>query len=109
MRCVLEVEIVNSDPFDAEINDFYSMYGLNLDDYDWVLEGEDALQWEDVYYTLKYRRAENQQVEIGFDYDFGTVQIRFIDESQTRIVARSFSLFQAWLKHQLHFFDVKQN
>ena len=99
----MEVEIVKSDPLDSEIAIFESSYGLSLGDYDWVLEGEDALLWSEVYYTLKYRRAENQQVEIGFDYDFGTVQIRFVDESQTKIVARSFSLFQAWLKHQVHF------
>lgn len=99
----MEVEIVKSDPFDSEIAIFESSYGLNLDDYDWILEGEDALQWEEVYYTLKYRREENQRVEIGFDYDFETVQIRFTDDSQTRIVARSFSLYQAWLKHQVYF------
>lgn len=99
----LEVEIVKSDPFDSEIAIFESSYGLNFDDYDWVLEDEDALPWEEVYYTLKYRRAENQGVEIGFDYEFGTVQIRFFDVTQTRIVARSFSLYQAWFKHQVHF------
>ena len=99
----LEVEIVKFDPFDSEIAIFESSFGLNLEDYDWVLEGEDALPWTEVYYTLKYRRAENQQVDIGFDYDFGTVQIRFIDDTQTRIVARSFSLYQAWFKHQVHF------
>lgn len=99
----MEVEIIKSDPLDAEINAFYSLYGLNVEDYDWVLEGEDTFPWTEVCHTLKYRRAENQQVEIGFDYDFGTVQIRFVDESQTKIVARSFSLFQAWLKHQVHF------
>lgn len=103
----LKVEIVNVDPFDSEIAIFESSYGLNLEDYDWVLEGEDALPWEEVYYTLKYRRAENQQVDIGFDYDFGTVQIRFIDDTQTRIVARSFSLYQAWLRHQVHFEKFK--
>lgn len=95
----MDFEIIKSDPLDVEINAFYSLYGLNVKDYDWVLEGEDALRWEEVYYTLKYRREENQRVEIGFDYDFETVQIRFTDDSQTRIVARSFSLFQAWLKH----------
>ena len=105
----MDFEIVKSDPLDAEINAFYSLYGLNVKDYDWVLEGEDALPWTEVYHTLKYRRAENQRVEIGFDYYFGTVQIRFIDVTQTRIVARSFSLYQVWLKHQVHFFDVKQN
>lgn len=99
----MTVEIVSVDPFDSEIAIFESSHGLNLDDYDWVLEGEDALPWSDVYYTLKYRRAESQQVDIGFDYDFGTVQIRFIDDTQTRIVARSFSLYQAWFKHQVHF------
>lgn len=99
----MEVEIVKSDPLDSEIAIFESSYGLNFDDYDWVLEEEDALRWEEVYYTLKYRRAENQRVEIGFDYDFETVQIRFTDDSQTRIVARSFSLYQAWLKHQVYF------
>lgn len=103
----LKVEIVNSDPLDSEIAIFESSYGLNLEDYDWVLEGEDALPWEEVYYTLKYRRAESQGVEIGFDYDFGTVQIRFIDDTQTRIVARSFSLYQAWFKHQVHFEKLK--
>lgn len=99
----MEVEIVKFDPFDSEIAIFESSFGLNLEDYDWVLEGEDALPWEEVYYTLKYRRAESQGVDIGFDYDFGTVQIRFIDATQTRIVARSFSLYQAWLRHQVHF------
>ena len=99
----MEVEIVKFDPFDSEIAIFESSFGLNLEEYDWVLEGEDALPWEEVYYTLKYRRVANQRVEIGFDYDFGTVQIRFIDDTQTRIVARSFSLYQAWLRHQVHF------
>lgn len=99
----MEVEIVKSDPFDSEIAIFESSYGLNLYDYDWILEGEDALPWTEVYFILKYRRAKNQRVEIGFDYDFGAVQIRFTDDSQTRIVARSFSLFQAWLKHQVYF------
>lgn len=99
----MEVEIIKSDPLDSEIAIFESSYGLSLGDYDWVLEGEDALLWSEVYYTLKYRREENQRVEIGFDYDFGTVQIRFIDVTQTRIVARSFSLYQAWFKHQVHF------
>lgn len=102
----MEVEIVKFDPFDSEIAIFESSFGLNLEDYDWVLESEDALPWEEVYYTLKYRRAANQRVEIGFDYDFGTVQIRFIDDTQTRIVARSFSLYQAWFKHQVHFVKV---
>lgn len=95
----MEVEIIKSDPLDSEIAIFESSYGLSLGDYDWVLEGEDALPWTEVYYTLKYRREENQWVKIGFDCEFGTVQIRFVDESQARIVARSFSLFQAWLKH----------
>ena len=99
----MEVEIVKSDPLDSEIAIFESSYGLSLGDYDWVLEGEDTFPWTEVYYTLKYRRAENQWVEIGFDYEFGAVQIRFTDDSQTRIVARSFSLYQAWLKHQVHF------
>lgn len=103
----LKVEIVKSDPLDSEIAIFESSYGLNLDDYDWVLEGEDALPWSEVYHTLKYRRAENQRVDIGFDYDFGTVQICFIDDTQTRIVARSFSLYQAWFEHQVHFEKFK--
>lgn len=103
----LKVEIVKSDPLDSEIAIFESSYGLNLDDYDWVLEGDDALPWTEVYHTLKYRRVENQRVDIGFDYDFGTVQIRFIDDTQTRIVARSFSLYRAWFKHQVHFEKVK--
>lgn len=103
----LKVEIVKSDPLDSEIAIFESSYGLNLEDYDWVLEGEDALPWTEVYHALKYRRAEHQRVDIGFDYDFGTVQIRFIDDTQTRIVARSFSLYQAWFKHQVHFEKLK--
>ena len=57
----MEVEIVKSDPLDSEIAIFESSYGLNFDDYDWVLEEEDALRWEEVYYTLntdKNRRSK---------------------------------------------------